>query len=298
MEIQYRQTTIDFVFDGQQFEFYTKGMGSSAAIRVLVDGLLISTSTTSYPSNGSLYYTLVDLGSRANRHITIECAGNTFFGGINISPTDSIGKFANTNPTIQIFGDSFTEGGSSQSNVDGYAANLGRILGACIFSSGVGATGYIAAPTPKIKLRDRLPADLISADVYIIANGINDTANTDAAIIDEAGLCIDYIKTNGKAAAKIVVLSPWSPSRSTRLSLNSALKSLSHSKGVYFIDSMGDNTDNVVTGSWLTGTGRVGTTTGVGNCDLYVLSDGTHPTTEGHEFLVYKLAKAILDLGI
>ena len=42
-----------------------------------------------------------------------------------------------------------------------------------------------------------------------------------------------------------------------------------------------------------TGVGRVGTTTGVGNCDLYVCSDDLHPSDAGHAAIGSALAHAI-----
>jgi lysophospholipase L1-like esterase len=42
-----------------------------------------------------------------------------------------------------------------------------------------------------------------------------------------------------------------------------------------------------------TGTGRVGATTGTGNCDLYVSSDGVHPSDAGHAAIGSALAHAI-----
>ena len=42
-----------------------------------------------------------------------------------------------------------------------------------------------------------------------------------------------------------------------------------------------------------TGTGKVGATTGTGNCDLYVSSDGTHPSDAGHAAIGSALAHAI-----
>ena len=41
----------------------------------------------------------------------------------------------------------------------------------------------------------------------------------------------------------------------------------------------------VVGASYMTGTGRVGATTGVGNADLYTGSDTTHPTQAGHDYI-------------
>lgn len=45
-----------------------------------------------------------------------------------------------------------------------------------------------------------------------------------------------------------------------------------------------------------TGTGQVGTTTGYGNSDVFVSSDGVHPSTAGHEAIGKQLAQGILSL--
>ncbi|MBC8040380.1 MAG: hypothetical protein H7Y06_07555, partial [Opitutaceae bacterium] len=45
---------------------------------------------------------------------------------------------------------------------------------------------------------------------------------------------------------------------------------------------------------WITGTGKVGTTTATGNANYYISADGTHPSPEGHAYLGRKLASAIL----
>jgi lysophospholipase L1-like esterase len=42
-----------------------------------------------------------------------------------------------------------------------------------------------------------------------------------------------------------------------------------------------------------TGTGKVGTTTGVGNCDLIVSADATHPSQAGHDYLGSDLAMLV-----
>ena len=55
-------------------------------------------------------------------------------------------------------------------------------------------------------------------------------------------------------------------------------------------------TNDIITqvgGSLWTGTGYVGATTGTGNCDLYVSSDGAHPSDAGHAAIGSALAHAI-----
>ena len=45
--------------------------------------------------------------------------------------------------------------------------------------------------------------------------------------------------------------------------------------------------------SYLTGSGKVGTTTGWGNADTLVSSDGVHPSAEGHRMLAYVQAQLL-----
>ena len=59
--------------------------------------------------------------------------------------------------------------------------------------------------------------------------------------------------------------------------------------------SSGD-TVTTVGRSLITGTGKVGATTGVGNADLYISADGTHPTNAGHLAIASALANLICRL--
>jgi phospholipase/lecithinase/hemolysin len=47
---------------------------------------------------------------------------------------------------------------------------------------------------------------------------------------------------------------------------------------------------------WITGTGRVGATTGTGNADTYIGSDATHPTDAGHAYLARRVVAALEEL--
>ena len=59
-----------------------------------------------------------------------------------------------------------------------------------------------------------------------------------------------------------------------------------------FTHAAGETITQVGNCLW-TGTGKVGATTGTGNCDLYVSSDGVHPTDAGHAAIGSALAHAI-----
>jgi lysophospholipase L1-like esterase len=45
--------------------------------------------------------------------------------------------------------------------------------------------------------------------------------------------------------------------------------------------------------AWVTGTGKVGATTGTGNSDIVTGSDGTHPSDYGHKYIGIRTAEAI-----
>ncbi|MFJ7586797.1 hypothetical protein ACIQZO_05245 [Streptomyces sp. NPDC097617] len=49
-------------------------------------------------------------------------------------------------------------------------------------------------------------------------------------------------------------------------------------------------------GPWITGTGRVGATTGTGNADTCIGTDATHPTDAGHTYLASRVVAAIQEL--
>ena len=57
----------------------------------------------------------------------------------------------------------------------------------------------------------------------------------------------------------------------------------------------GETLEQVGNSMW-TGTGRVGATTGSGNCDVYVSSDGTHPSSAGHQAIANTAAGLIADI--
>jgi lysophospholipase L1-like esterase len=47
--------------------------------------------------------------------------------------------------------------------------------------------------------------------------------------------------------------------------------------------------------SFITGTGKVGTTTGRGNADIFITNDGIHPSLVGHSELAAHLAAKVVD---
>jgi lysophospholipase L1-like esterase len=44
---------------------------------------------------------------------------------------------------------------------------------------------------------------------------------------------------------------------------------------------------------WMTGTGDTGTPTGTGNADIFIGTDGAHPSVAGQDYLGARIASAI-----
>jgi hypothetical protein len=67
----------------------------------------------------------------------------------------------------------------------------------------------------------------------------------------------------------------------------------SHTVGALSAQVTSGTTVTLVGPSFWTGTGQVGSTTGVGNSDLFVQSDGTHPTAAGQDAIAHAIASIL-----
>jgi hypothetical protein len=91
---------LDFMHDGNSFEIYVKGTGQ--AIRMRVNGELVTTGSTVTPTNnGSVYFVPVTFGSSAIRRISLEFTNAVYFGGIQINPTDSLWRSREPRPACR-----------------------------------------------------------------------------------------------------------------------------------------------------------------------------------------------------
>jgi lysophospholipase L1-like esterase len=282
---------VEFMFDGSEFEWKTTG--NAGKYRLIVDDELVTAAAQSGPSaTGSEYLIHVAFASRAVRKIRLELTSNSRFGGLNVGPNDTVWTpFTPALPTAVMLGDSFTEGTGADSTLDCLALQLGHYLGWNVHASGLGATGYLNPGSgSKVKFADRLTKDVYNRnpDIVFIAGGINDHASyTEAAIQAEALSVFNAIRTN-LPHARIYTMGPfWSNGSPTSsvTDARDAIEAAAASAGVQFIDNIDEE--------WITGSGRVGSTTGSGNADYYTGTDNTHPSQAGHNYYAYRLATAI-----
>ena len=280
---------IEFITDAPVFEILSKGNVEILGHRILVDGEYASTTPTAYPDDGNLYLTRVDFqGARKARHIRIETI-DMRFGGVQIGPGDSISPAPKQGNVRAIaLGDSITEGMSGYGyNFENYATRLGHMMGwKDMYVSGVGSTGYLAAPFTKLKFRDRMATDVypFSPHVLLIAGGLNDADFTKEALQAEAAALFDEISVKLPNTV-VFVLGPWSAG-SRHVDQQQAIKAAVGARAnFHFIDNVGEQ--------WQTGTGNVANPKGDGNGDIYLSGDGTHPTLAGHVYLADKVAGAM-----
>ena len=280
--------TVDFVTDAQQFEVFQKGLGFNSRMRVMVDGRLANATPLQLPLDGALYLTRVRFETKASRRIRLMI-DNPYFGGVRVAASDSVTRPATgTRLRTMFLGDSVTEGTAGQNAASSYAPRTAELLGWNeAWISGVGSTGYLAAPSPKLTLRQRYAADVKAylPAVLVIAAGINDTTSSDSAIQQEATLLFNQIQADLPDTA-VFVAGPWGLSDRVRPGISAAIKAAVGTRANFYWVPNAEE-------PWITGNGNVAQPNGSGNADLYISSDRTHPTPAGIEYIAGKLAAFI-----
>lgn len=280
---------IEFITSSPQVEVVTKGVGSSGDMTFIVNDELVSETAITSPPDGNFYYTKIDFGYSENRKVRIRSNSPCFMGvitqnGYSIEKPD----YKEKSLRVIFIGDSITEGPAGQNANSSYAPIAALMLGwRDAWVSGVGATGYISAPSPKLNFIQRFDSDIkpYNPDVIVIAGGINDSGYSDDEIKTAAGRFFDKIQSELPDVA-VFVLGPWNPRSAIRPGVNSAIKSAAAGrKHFLWVPNYDD--------SWITGTGYVGHPAGDGNSDIYTSSDGTHPSTDGIFYLATRFATSI-----
>lgn len=286
---------IETIYDGVGIEFMCKQFAGTQ-FHVMVDGQW----ATSYPQTfggtaGSWGNIKLVFATAAIRRIRLEFTGNgTIFGGIWKAPTDTIRATIIPNRRLAILGDSYT-GGANSTAVGSWGTYAAHAMGFRDYvNAGLGGSGWIQTTTVNgtaYNAANRLTGDIINqapTDV-IIALGHNDTASTTTAVAAQVTTVLQTIRSSLPALKSLTVVGPLWNSENPAIygAYNTAMKAAS----VGLVDAYIDTVANPP----FIGTGRVGATTGVGNADTYIGSDGVHPTDAGSQWLGAALAYAITD---
>ena len=281
-----------FSTDSVYFGINVSGTGTAV---VICDGNY----TSSSPISLSGSWLTLSFSTRKMRKFKMVLNGGQIFTGLAVGPTDTV-TAANDSGNIKfaMVGDSYMQAAGSM-----YSAGIGMAVAESLGCSdvcvdAVGETGYQTTGGLK-RLIDRLNQSVISmldVDAILVCAGINDSGNS-------AGSNAAYITAYYAAvraafpSALIVACNAWSAATNNSASYHTAVgkyitPSLQSAGGDWiFIDNLNGGwttsleTSGYSNGPWQTGTGKVTSPNGTGNCDWYISSDGTHPNIAGVDYL-------------
>lgn len=277
----------------------------NSAFRILVDGEYVSltpkVAATDWTASSAQFRIKIDLSplgsAKTLRRIGVETALLPF-GGVDIGPFDTIAYPARSRAIRAMFvGDSITVGISSAQVFDTWAQWCARTLGwEEVFINAIGGSGYLNpgagyggnAGQNIYDRRETIKA--VSPDVIVFAAGVNDTTNNNAAYTGAAlqaqvaAVLADLAADPRTAKALVYVIGPFRGSafpisaalEATRSAVISAATAAPNVKAVF----------DPITEAWLTGNGNYSTVSSTnprGNSEVYLLSDGLHPQSIGHE---------------
>lgn len=300
--------SVEFGTDATAFQLRFNWQ-TGGCIRITVDGRRMTDLMQSLGGTtlGSTHLMTVNLGAAQPRTVRLDFSVAPY-GGIFLPPGASMWKPASPSKRIMVFGDSIS--GGSTMNVGGGAgtwfARAARLLGySDAWNESLGGTGYITAGTTAT-LGTRAPIDVIpnAPDTLIISAGYNDNGGSQPSISSAAASLYSAIKA-GLPSTVIYVIGCWSPSGSPATSItntDTTIRTAAAGASLPFISPITGGIYNAAGaliathGPWITGTGRVGATTGSGNADTYIGTDAVHPTDAGHKYLGDRVVAAIQEL--
>lgn len=275
-------TRCAFYYDGLELECQVIGFGDTA-FTLYVDGKAAVYANTC-AADGGLFYRKITFPTSTPRLIEWEFNSATRILGWVRTPTATIWAKKPNGVKAIFLGDSFTEGPNAVfvQTSKNYSAQAGRMLGwSETMLSGVGATGFIAAPAGKLALIDRISTDVVpfDPDAVVVAMGINDGTLNYEIVYATLKAIRDGIDIN----SPIFVFGVWNPKSVSVTARDAIILQACQSVSLcYFVDSL-----------FFTGTGKSGSPVGDGNSDIYVYTDNTHPTELGASYLAIRAAAGI-----
>lgn len=269
-----RRAVVEFDWYGTQFE--TRVIDAAAPpVWLYVDDKLSENNwlTLTGASTRWLKYDFTAVGAATWRNIRLEYGAGGMFGGLKLDVGGQIrSSTAPRRLRLSIYGDSFTDGTGATYYATGYPYYVGRMLGfKDVVASGGGGTGYVIA-NPSASggaipnLADRLIYDGISssADIYIVAMGLNDAPGV-------ATNCTSVLSTLKSTGKPVFAVLPWNPAAPTPRSgsvstVANEIIAVCNALNIKYFDP---------------------------NSVAYTKSDATHPDQAGHITLAEWLADEI-----
>ena len=246
-----------------------------------VNGELVSATPVTVPIDSAYaWYVFTIAGTREPRLVTALIFGETMmFCGFSVGATAAV--FQCPRPRRDMLaGDSYVFGQGLSTPTDTFPVKFAEKLGSLnVWASGVGGTGWLADNGGVFQtLRQRIDSDIVpylqQGDRLWVLMGTNDWPGgfTADEVVLEASLTLLELQTK-LPGVEIIAATPWRPRAGANA--NNAYDDTVLA-GLQAMNIRVIDVRNVFTGS-----GKVGSTTGVGNSDIAIQADGVHPTAVG-----------------
>lgn len=289
---------VEFMHSGSSLEI--KSLGSTTKFRILVNDRYISKAGHDYAttSNSSSSFAQIDFGSTAIRKIRFEFEQNGGFQGVNLPDNQSTIWPVDSDDRIRaaIVGDSYIDSQVATLRGDGLAAQAAHLLGwDDPWFLGMPGTGFTIAGSYATYI-DRLPDLVASApDVVLVWGSYNDRTTATASV---QAAVTTYLTAVRNALPTVPILVTGCPAAATGPSAQVVGVDAAIGAGVAaandpFAAFIPVSPVQSTMPSWVFGTGRVGTTAGNGNSDIYTAADGVHPPDAGHAYYARRLDMAV-----
>lgn len=188
-------------------------------------------------------------------------------------------------PTVLVFGDSWTYGSAATLPTEGYAYVLADLIDGETIVNGVRGSGYLKPGLDGPAFGERIAAldPALAPDLIIVQGSINDREQGETGYREAVTAAWDALSAKYPDAT-IVVLGPAPhelPVGAGTARIDGDLAELAAARGWWYISPIAQN--------WITEQNYLS----VIDVDL----GRKHPSTDGHRYLAEKLAAALVELG-
>lgn len=188
-------------------------------------------------------------------------------------------------PTVLVFGDSWTYGSAATEPTLGYAYVLADLLAGETIVNGVRGSGYLKPGLDGPAFGERIAAldPALSPDLIIMQGSINDRAQGEAGYREAVTAAWDAMSAKYPEAT-IVILGPAPhelPVGAETARIDTDLGALAAARGWWYISPIAQD--------WITEQNYLAV--------IDVEVGRKHPSTDGHRYLAEKLAAALAELG-
>lgn len=300
---------VEFWVNGDSFAALCSGFnGVQNEYRVYVDGWDVTGWVTNTQSSGQYYLKFqygAGTGTTTVRHVRIILAGGFAWGGVATPSTGYPWPAAQDRFRMAMIGNSYTSGSSATHVNSGRTAcalsmGVANYTGWEIYSMGQGGTGYLSGDAVSTVYGSSARMAALAAlpvldAIYVagcgndIANGFSSSATVAAAVslwdaIAAARPGVPII-VNGVETFGITysALATWNPAMKAAAEAHPAVRG--------YIDWTAPE-------QWISGTGRVDAKNGSGNADIFMGTDGVHPTLAGFDYLSQRIANALASVKV